>query len=166
MSTSITSTGLSLHVSRLSRLSVSNHVMVRHVLRLINKILTFRETPHWSPDIEHHLSIVLVVFSDIFGFKRGREEKVNITEALWFSSRHTNTRLQGLAGRLYTLILRSLGQTFLLMSSVSKPPSLAAARRRVSMSTGSLFNAWWISRSFCFFHGNCSADKVQNIKSE
>lgn len=39
---------------------------------LIYQTLTFRETPHWSPDIEHHLSVVFVVFSDIFGFKRGK----------------------------------------------------------------------------------------------
>lgn len=134
--------------------------IVCHVLWLIYQILTFREASHWSPDIEHHLSVVFVVFSDIFGFKWGKWEKSKKPQKFLWYVPHTNTHLQGLAGRLYALILRSLGQTFLLMSSVSKPPSLTAARRRVSMSTGSLFRAWWMSRSFCFFQGNCSGDKV------
>lgn len=79
------------YVSKQSRVTGSNHVMVCHVLLLIYQILTFRETSHWSPDIELHLSVVFVVFSDIFGFKWWKWEKSKKPlKFLWYIP-HTQT---------------------------------------------------------------------------
>lgn len=134
---------------------------------------TSRESSHGASDVEKHLVVVFVVLSDIFSCLKEREmmrnsrwgiqnkvKQILASDVLQFthSGSCVYTHSPGLAGRSNTLTLRSLGQTFLRTSSVNKPPSLTAALRRVSMSTGSLFSACWMSTSFCFFHDMRSDD--------